>query len=244
MAKRIPAIDSLNQKYGRITVIEIYYSNSHKNREACAKFICDCGKIGYSLLRSIRCGHTSSCGCLNDEKRKKSKFKHSIWKFSKQEFAEIIKRSQSYAEACTLMNIKPHNSTWMTLQRRCERENIDDSHIRKNAGKIKRCNPVNKRPIEYYLQQGTVLKSGMRDRLIKEGYLKNICYICGLSNEWNNQPLTLQLDHIDGDKFNNVIENLRLLCPNCHTQTPTFGSKNARVYSNAERIKIGSYKVI
>lgn len=51
------------------------------------------------------------------------------------------------------------------------------------------------------------------------------CEECGLGVTWNNKPLTLQLDHIDGNSDNNDVSNLRLLCPNCHTQTDTHGSK-------------------
>ena len=51
------------------------------------------------------------------------------------------------------------------------------------------------------------------------------CTICGNNGVWMDQPLTLQLDHIDGDSTNNELSNLRLLCPNCHTQTETYGSK-------------------
>ena len=57
------------------------------------------------------------------------------------------------------------------------------------------------------------------------------CEICGIDT-WNNCNITLQLDHIDGDADNNRIENLRLLCPNCHSQTETWGSKNIK---NAKR---------
>ncbi len=51
------------------------------------------------------------------------------------------------------------------------------------------------------------------------------CSECGI-NEWNGKSLTLQIDHIDGNNQNNLIENLRWLCPNCHTQTDTWGVKN------------------
>lgn len=51
------------------------------------------------------------------------------------------------------------------------------------------------------------------------------CSECGQENTWNNKPLVLQLDHIDGDSDNNFPKNLRLLCPNCHSQTENFGSK-------------------
>lgn len=52
-----------------------------------------------------------------------------------------------------------------------------------------------------------------------------ICVECGQKPIHNNKPLVLQLDHIDGDSDNNYPKNLRLLCPNCHTQTENFGSK-------------------
>lgn len=51
------------------------------------------------------------------------------------------------------------------------------------------------------------------------------CFECGQDGTWNNKPLVLQLDHIDGDSDNNFPKNLRLLCPNCHSQTENFGSK-------------------
>lgn len=60
-------------------------------------------------------------------------------------------------------------------------------------------------------------------------YIKEVrgdkCEDCGQLPIHNNKPLTLQLDHVDGDSDNDILSNLRLLCPNCHTQTPTFCSK-------------------
>lgn len=51
------------------------------------------------------------------------------------------------------------------------------------------------------------------------------CSCCGIS-EWNDKALTLEIDHIDGRSDNNRPENLRLICPNCHSQTDTYKSKN------------------
>jgi hypothetical protein len=54
------------------------------------------------------------------------------------------------------------------------------------------------------------------------------CSECGIGTTWNNKPLVLPIDHIDGNRFNDEKSNLRYLCPNCHSQTPTFAGKGSR----------------
>ncbi len=73
-------------------------------------------------------------------------------------------------------------------------------------------------------------------RLLIEQHGEN-CSECGTGNVWNDKPLSLHLDHIDGNSDNNSIDNLRLLCPNCHTQTDTYGSKGFgnKVKKNTKR---------
>ena len=65
----------------------------------------------------------------------------------------------------------------------------------------------------------------LKNRMLKEGILINICSECGIS-EWNGKSISLELDHVDGVRTNHKLENLRLLCPNCHSQTDTYRSKN------------------
>jgi len=65
----------------------------------------------------------------------------------------------------------------------------------------------------------------LRNRLIKENIFPYECSECGIK-EWNQKPISLQLDHIDGNNHNHKLKNLRLLCPNCHSQTETFCGKN------------------
>lgn len=63
---------------------------------------------------------------------------------------------------------------------------------------------------------------------------EEICELCKIGPIWNNLPLTLQIDHINGNNKDNRIENLRFLCPNCHSQTDTFGAKNIGRIKNVE----------
>lgn len=72
----------------------------------------------------------------------------------------------------------------------------------------------------------------LKKRLWKEEMLKRECYECGLQETWNGKPISLQMDHINGCNTDNRIENLRILCPNCHSQTDTFCSKKRRVSYN------------
>lgn len=75
----------------------------------------------------------------------------------------------------------------------------------------------------------------MRRIVIKDNLIKYACAICGNDGTWLNQKLVLQLDHINGNASDNRLENLRFLCPNCHTQTTTFGNKNKMKRTTADR---------
>lgn len=63
------------------------------------------------------------------------------------------------------------------------------------------------------------------------------CKECGVGDTYNGKPLSLQVNHIDGDATNNVISNVELLCPNCHSQTSTYGSKNKGKSTRVSRRK-------
>lgn len=80
----------------------------------------------------------------------------------------------------------------------------------------------------------TTLRGCIRDFILKSQ--NGCCNICGMSDSWNGKNLVFILDHIDGDASNNCRENLRLICPNCDSQLPTYKSKNkhsARTYRKA-----------
>jgi hypothetical protein len=78
-------------------------------------------------------------------------------------------------------------------------------------------------PLEEILTSGSDYGHGgrLRKRLLRAGLKEAQCEICGLI-EWRGHPIQLELDHIDGDRSNNSLSNLRMLCPNCHAQTETW----------------------
>lgn len=78
--------------------------------------------------------------------------------------------------------------------------------------------------IENSLSMGDTVSHVSMKRYLLEKYGK-FCWVCK-NESWNNQQITLELDHIDGNSFNNALKNLRILCPNCHSQTLTYKFKN------------------
>ncbi len=78
-------------------------------------------------------------------------------------------------------------------------------------------------PIERILERSN--RTVVKRRLIQAGILVNRCSLCGI-DEWRGKPLSIQIDHINGVRDDNRLENLRMLCPNCHSQTETFAARN------------------
>jgi Zn finger protein HypA/HybF involved in hydrogenase expression len=75
-------------------------------------------------------------------------------------------------------------------------------------------------------------RSHLKQRLVRLGLLEDACHECGIT-EWRGKPLSLCLHHINGVNDDNRLENLAVLCPNCHSQTDNFAGRNRRADAEA-----------
>lgn len=114
-----------------------------------------------------------------------------------------------------------------TFKRRCAEHGISIVTNQGRPGVLGRQHRGdNTIPLDDVLNNHVPFKTGrLKQKLLAAGFLDKVCAACGIGPTWNSLPLTLQLDHINGNKHDNSLRNLRLLCPNCHTQTPTWGRK-------------------
>jgi HNH endonuclease len=84
-------------------------------------------------------------------------------------------------------------------------------------------------PIEIYLVKGRrTNRTHLKRRLLATGLKQNRCERCGIES-WLGEPLSMALHHVNGDGLDNRLENLALLCPNCHAQTPNFSGRNRKI---------------
>lgn len=166
---------------------------------------------------------------------KPRKKRSEVWKPTSEEFLHIFNECSSIGEMLARFNLRNVGSNYRTLTTRLKAENITWEKFRQNIGKglEKRI----KYPLEVILVENSSYNntSSLKKRLIKERIFTNECSICKQQPIWNSQKLTMVLDHINGVRNDNRIENLRLLCPNCNSQTDTFAGKNKKYDQGTNR---------
>ena len=109
---------------------------------------------------------------------------------------------------------------------------IDTAHFLGERANLGRRFPQFVKPLSHYLVVDGPNKSStwLRLRLIQEGVFEPACASCHRQT-WGGRPIPLELDHINGNRHDNQLHNLRLLCPNCHALTPTYRGRNAGRYA-------------
>ena len=130
---------------------------------------------------------------------------------------DIDKLKKSIEQSiCFASTAKKMDCSTSTAWRWCKEAKLDTSHFSGRGGDRRSINS------DEALTKGRAWNATIKRIIFRENLLPEICSECGLGTKWNGKSITLQLDHIDGDNSNNEISNLRILCPNCHTQTTTY----------------------
>lgn len=151
--------------------------------------------------------------------------------FSINEIEQFVRESKSYTQLAIKCGYNPNFLDG--IRQMIEELNLDVSHF-KGQGWLNGETYASTRyvPFEEYIKGKHVQTNKVRQKLLKEGIKKHICEGC-LNTTWNGQPIPLEVHHKDGDKTKNDLENLQLLCPNCHALTDTYRGKNTKKHKQS-----------
>lgn len=144
-------------------------------------------------------------------------------KYTKDLLEPIIKSSYSKAEVLKKLGLKIAGGNYALIFETVKELKIDTSHFKGQGWSKSKVLPI-KVPINDYFKRNTRYRHKVAKRYLIQSGVPYRCAICGIK-DWQQQSLTLEIDHTDGDRMNNEINNLRFICPNCHSQTPTFRNK-------------------
>lgn len=166
-------------------------------------------------------------------------------KWNKEYITEIVRVSRSIADVLRSIGLPTNSGNYKTFHRYCRKWNLDISHFQP----YKNNSHVLTIPLDHIIIKDCGhSQNALRNAIIRNKLIEYKCERCGNSGSWMSQDLSLHLDHINGVNNDNRIENLRFLCPNCHQQTSTFGSKNIgetpRCVQCGIRISKGSIRCI
>ncbi len=139
---------------------------------------------------------------------------------------EAVNKSSSMKDAITYLGLRPAGGNYKSLRKACIRFELT---VPKASGlfQTEKARSVSRKAdSEVFVEESSYTnRSLIKKRMYSLGVPPQ-CSLCGLSPSWQEKPLTLQLDHINGIANDNRLENLRILCPNCHSQTSTFCGGN------------------
>lgn len=152
-------------------------------------------------------------------------------KWEKQRLASLVSESRSVASVIKALGLNVSGGNYRTFYRKVEKYGIDITHFTGQAHLKGGTHDWNdKIPIDEILVEGSTYAGNLKKRVLDAGLLAYECVECGISS-WNGKEITLQLDHINGMNDDHRLENLQLLCPNCHSQTNTFAGRNKGAYT-------------
>ena len=153
-----------------------------------------------------------------------------IFEISDKEFITLIKNSTCIKEVLFKLGYSTVGNSWgyNKIKERMQILNLSTKEFKGKSG-ISETNKSEEIPNESLFTKNNHPRNIVRKRIIRDSLIEYKCAICGIT-EWNNKTLSLELDHINGINNDHRLENLRFLCPNCHSQTSTYGAKNKDLY--------------
>ena len=146
-------------------------------------------------------------------------------KINEKEFIKVCNEAGSMARACSELGLHFNTFKRHAVRLGCYDPNQSGKGLPKkhNGTKIPTDEILEGKHPHYQTNK-------LRIRLIKEGIKEEKCEVCGIE-DWQGERLAFELDHIDGNSTNHLLENLRVICPNCHSQTKTYrGKKNLKYF--------------
>lgn len=141
----------------------------------------------------------------------------------------IINESTTRFEVISKLGRSPTSYMYRRLKVFEMEHKINTSHFNSTNTVLRKQKSDNSRTLTFddIFCVGSSVSSGIvKKRILRDGLLPYICSNCNNIGQWNNNSLTLQLEHIDGNHMNNTLSNLCFLCPNCHSQTKTYCGRN------------------
>lgn len=149
--------------------------------------------------------------------------------YTKEQLELAVKSSYSIAGVLRALNLAQHGGNYKTIKKYIKLWNLDTSHFT-GQGHLKN-KTHNWSPSialkDILVEYSTYNTYKLKKRLVNEKMLEHRCKCCGIT-EWLNKPIPLELDHINGINTDHRLENLQILCPNCHSQTINHRGKNKK----------------
>jgi hypothetical protein len=157
-----------------------------------------------------------------------------VWSIPAEEFQNLLNTSNSFVDILIKIGLDPYNGNHKTLNHRIKEEGFDTSILEQNRKKNQERHMkslLEKRTYsleDILVENSNFDRKGLKTKILEHNLLSYECCICKNKGEWLGSPISLQLDHINGINNDNRIENLRFLCPNCHSQTDTYCGKHRK----------------
>jgi hypothetical protein len=149
-------------------------------------------------------------------------------RYTDEEFAKVVKESTSIRQLLLRIGLKGAGGNYALAKRRILELGLDASHFTGQGYlKGKKHGWSNKMSMsEILVENSSYLQTAkLRERLFEEGIFERKCHSCG-GVEWMGKPMPLELEHKNGNPTDNRLDNLEILCPNCHAMTPTYRGRN------------------